>query len=97
MKSIPGVNCNEVPKDQPKITPDTSLDHKGSVHVCAHHVKYSYWGEHAFELTDEIKARLETEAEDRAKAMITEGYVSGELNCLIGDDEEVRGWWEIDR
>jgi hypothetical protein len=74
------------------------LEHKGMVHVCAHHVKFSYW--HGWgdisELTDEIKQTLETEAEERAKAMIIEGYVSGELNCLIGDNE-VRGWWEIER
>lgn len=44
------------------------------------------------ELTEELSERLAEEAESRARALIPQDYVSGELNCLIGDTE-IRGWW----
>lgn len=71
---------------------------KGDVHVCAHRVAYSYWGIEG-EITDELKERLEQEAEERAKSQINEDFVGGELNCIFdfGEGEtEIRGWWKID-
>lgn len=66
---------------------------EGSAEVLLHTVAFSYWGfEH--ELTPELEEALREEAESRAKHCINEGYHSGELNCLYGE-EEIRGWWEI--
>ena len=51
-------------------------------------------------LTDELRERLDEEAEDRAKTCLNDGCHSGELNYLYvfdeGPEEEIRGWWEID-
>lgn len=64
--------------------------------ICAHRVVIRYW-DFDTELTDELKERLTEEGERRAKACITEGYVSGELNCLNPEtEEEIYGWWEIE-
>jgi hypothetical protein len=60
----------------------------------AHHVKYRFWNDIPFELTDDLRERLESEAEERAKDMIKEGYSSGELN-YEDDKIQLRGWWEI--
>ena len=73
----------------------------GTVHVCAHRVTFWYDLEE-LSLSDELRDQLTTEAEDRAKYSISEGYVSGELNCLYIDHEndkdyEVRGGWEIEQ
>jgi hypothetical protein len=68
---------------------------EGEVSVCAHRVTFRYW-DFKCELTDEVKELLEEGAEERAKECIIEGYVEGELNTVV-DEEEVRGWWEIDR
>lgn len=67
------------------------------VEVCAHRVNLRYW-DFEQELTDELKERLTTEGEDRAKQCISEGYVSGELvYCDPETEEEISGWWEIDK
>jgi hypothetical protein len=80
---------------------------EGEVEVCCHRVKFRYFIEgvakNAEELSDEAKADLEREAEERAKHCIVEGYHSGELCCLLygGDirkeerEQEIFGWWEI--
>jgi stress-induced morphogen len=77
-----------------------SDNYEGAIEVCAHRVVYSYW-DMAAKLTDELKHALETHAEERAKECIIDGCHAGELNCYWhGDDgkeEEIRGWWEIDR
>jgi len=64
-----------------------------SIEVCAHAVEIRYWNIHV-EVTDEVAELLEEEGARRAKECITEGIVSGELNCPI-NDTEVCGWWEI--
>ena len=73
----------------------------GIIEVCCHQVEWWYDMDD-LKLTDEIKERLEKEAEDRAKSQINEGMVCGELNCLYHGDEapggvEIRGAWEIKR
>jgi len=70
------------------------VEHEGTIEICAHRVSYSYWSS-PVEITDEVASLLEEEAESRSKALITEGYRAGELNCLV-NDHEVRGWWEIE-
>lgn len=67
--------------------------HSGTVVVCMHTIAYRYWG-FKHEKTEDLKSRLASEAEERAKHLINEGYHSGELNCLY-EEEEIRGWWEI--
>ena len=71
---------------------------KGTIEVCAHYVEW--W----FEIwetpqTDELRKQVEHEAESRAKEMINEGYVQGELCSVIDDEDfiEARGWWKIQR
>jgi hypothetical protein len=66
--------------------------YEGSVDVCAHHVTYYF--DCPREVGDLAKS-LDEEAESRARAMIQEGYISGELNY---ESEEVncRGWWQIE-
>lgn len=68
---------------------------EGKVSVCAHNVIYSYEVE-GIEITLGLQGALQREAEERAKTMINEGYVSGELNCIWQGEHEVRGWWQID-
>jgi hypothetical protein len=78
-------------------SPD-GLQHEGVITVCAHRVVFRYWDFNA-PLTDELREQLEIDAEARASEMITQGYHSGELNCLWvdgQDEEEIRGWWQID-
>ena len=70
-----------------------------TVEVCAHRVAVRYWDFDA-ELTDELEEVLTEHGEERARECIVEGYHSGELNCLYtdaqGEQEEIRGWWEIE-
>ena len=73
--------------------------HKGIIETCCHRVSFRFW-DFASELTDELKADLESHAEERAKDCIVVGCSSGELNYLAMDidyAEEIRGWWEIIR
>lgn len=72
---------------------------KGYVTTCVHRVAFRYWDFEA-ELTPELESRLTEAAEERAKECIIDGCHSGDLNCYHVDDdgneEEIRGWWEID-
>lgn len=73
----------------------TNNKFSGTVYVCQHRVTFEYW-DFESELTPELEDRLTNEAEERSKAMITEGYASGELNDFHPDtEEEIRGWWTI--
>lgn len=72
----------------------TSTQYEGKVEVCAHTVEFWYELDD-LELSDELENCLAEEAEEHAKALIVEGYRSGELNCLWGGEREIRGWWEI--
>ena len=62
------------------------------VEVCAHRVNLC-WRNITGEVTDD---QLEQEGEERAKMMINEGYICGELNHYTGDTS-ANGWWEIQR
>jgi hypothetical protein len=56
--------------------------------ICAHTI--SYWYRKDMEMP-------ECE-EEHVKEMICEGYVEGELCCIMSDgNTENRGWWSIDR
>ena len=69
---------------------------EGEFVACAHRVTWWYDCED-HEVTDELRERLENEAEERARHCIAEDYVSGELCCLVGGEHELRGWWDIVR
>lgn len=84
---------DDVPPKRPKFN-----IFEGFVEVCCHRVHFRYKDiEH--KLTDDMKACLEKEAEERAKSQIIEGIREGELNCLYvfddGTDAEIQGWWSI--
>ena len=66
---------------------------EGTVNVCAHRVSYWYQGDKP--LSPQIIERLESEAEERAKSQIIEGYVQGELHYET-DEVSYTGWWRID-
>ena len=70
-----------------------------TVEVCCHRVAVRYW-DFDHELTDELIEELTELGEERAKTCIIEGCHNGELNCYYVDgetEEEIRGWWEIER
>ena len=71
-----------------------------SVEVCCHHVAVRWWG-FTSELTDELKDTLTEEGESRAQECIIDGCHSGQLCCYYvdndGKEEEIYGWWEIER
>lgn len=58
-----------------------------TIEILQHNISYWY---------NEDQEMPECE-EEYIKEMIIEGYSSGELNCLMPDDSENRGWWEIKR
>ena len=66
----------------------------GEVEVCCHQGVFEYDITGVRRAMDQ-SARLEGEAEERARTCINEGYWSGELNCVIDGELEVRGWWKI--
>jgi len=72
-----------------------SIAIEGKSSICAHTVSWSY-EVHDLEETEELRNRLEEEAESRAKEMIIIGNNCGELNCLWMGEVEIRGWWQID-
>lgn len=76
--------------------PNYSCD--GIVHVCAHTVSYSFWGDlPESALQDEtLGDSLKNAAEERAKECIIEDYVEGELNYET-DEFQLTGWWKIIR
>lgn len=67
--------------------------YEGTVHVCAHTVKFNYWGTiDPYQDTDELKTQLDEEAESRARTQIVENYVEGELNYET-HNLQLSGWW----
>ena len=78
---------------------DRKVQFEGHVTTCVHRVLFRYW-DFGAELTPELEERLTEAAEERAKECIIDGCHSGDLNYLYvdddGNDEEIRGWWEID-
>ena len=71
-----------------------------TVEVCCHRVALRYW-DFTSKLTDGLREELENHGEERAKECINNDCREGELNCLHvnedDSDEEIRGWWEIER
>lgn len=78
---------------------DRTTQFESSVSVCCHNVALRYWDFDA-ELTPELEELLSEHGESRATECIVQGIHSGDLNCLYvdddGEEEEIRGWWEID-
>jgi hypothetical protein len=72
---------------------DAEQSYETEQEVCCHRVAIRYWGFTA-KLTRDLRRDLTREGRQRAKHLIGQGYRSGDLNCLCGD-EEIRGWWEI--
>lgn len=68
---------------------------EGVLEICAHRVIWRYWDFGSLRLTQEVIESLESQAEERAKECIIEGYYAGQL-CGHWDDHEVFGWWEIE-
>jgi hypothetical protein len=71
------------------------------VEVCCHRVAVRYW-DFTAELTDELRAELTEEGERRAQECIIDGCRSGQLvhywhNEATGEEEEIFGWWEIEK
>jgi hypothetical protein len=68
----------------------------GTLCACGHYIDWWYAidGVH---MTDEVRTALEEAAEERARECLAEDYISGELNCVIGGEREVGGWWDIAR
>lgn len=68
-------------------------------HQIAHQIDFYYDTDQIKNPTPEEIDALNEAAQERAEEMVKEGYVSGELNCLItrpsGREYEVRGWWSI--
>lgn len=61
----------------------------GDILACCHKVDWR--------LADFPQTELPEDAKEYIADMIREGYSSGELNVSLPDDEqEYRGWWEID-
>lgn len=71
----------------------------GEIVCCCHRVSWWYDIE-GVPYSDDMEARFEEEAEERARHCIADDCCSGELNCLWIDDRgrehEVRGWWSIE-
>lgn len=68
------------------------------VEAMGHRISYYYRLDDA-ELTDELKGQLDEEAERRAREMVAQDYIGGELNCTFiwndGEEQEFSGWWSI--
>ena len=59
-------------------------------------IVYRWWRGDKNDILPEHQAALETAAEERIAEMKTQGFTSGELNVVLGDEEvEYTGWWEI--
>ena len=58
--------------------------HEGICYVCAHRVSFFYRLPKNTRTSVTLIARLNEEAEERAKTCIIEGYIQGELNYEIG-------------
>ena len=71
-----------------------------TVDVCCHRVAVRYWGFRS-KLTPELEALLTEEGERRAQECIIDGCHSGQLCCYYcpedGKEEEIHGWYEIER
>lgn len=70
--------------------------YENTITVLFHSIVFWYNCDYEIKFTDEIKANLDSEVEERVKTMINDGYSSGELCYYDGDLEiEFRGWWKI--
>ena len=56
-----------------------------NVFLCQHNISYYY----------DDDQKIPEHEEEHVKDMIRDGYRGGELNCLMPDDSENRGWWSI--
>ena len=78
-----------------------SKTHSSTCEACAHQIGFYYDLDQIKNVTREEIAAMNEVAQERAEEMVKEGYVSGELNCLItrskNREYEVRGWWSIHR
>ena len=73
--------------------------HSSTCEACSHQIDFYYDTDNIPKLDMTEVMTLNEAAQERAEEMVKEGYVSGELNCLItrpsGREYEVRGWWSI--
>jgi hypothetical protein len=69
--------------------------HEGTVHVCANQVPFYYRLPAKVHFPQETLDNMTEHAEERAKEMITQGYVEGELNYET-EKFQATGWWRID-
>ena len=73
--------------------------HSSTCEACSHQIDFYYDTDNIPKLDMTEVATLNEAAEDRANEMVKDGYMSGELCCVItrpsGREYEVRGWWSI--
>ena len=78
-----------------------STTHSSTCEACSHQIDFYYDIDQLKNPTIEEIDTLNEAAQERAEEMVKEGYMSGELNCLItrsrNREYEVRGWWSIHR
>jgi arginine utilization protein RocB len=87
-------SCKKTINTKSVLPEEYSVD--GTVNVCCHNV--SWWFKSPSEISDSLKKEMETEAEERAKSQLIEGYQEGELCFLDTSTEtEYRGWWSIQK
>ena len=81
-----------------KETAKTTENYENTLQACGHTIAY-WWDIPANRMSDEVRERLDAEAENRSRAMIVEDYSSGELNSLFpqddGGEDEFSGWWSV--
>jgi len=68
--------------------------HEGSTQVCAHTVSFWYRLPARKRIDKDELFRMTEHAEERAKEMIIQGFVQGELNYET-DRFQATGWWRI--
>ena len=73
---------------------------EGKIRAMGHTISYWYeiW-DAELDIDDQLKESLEEQAEDRAREMIAEDYIQGELNAYYVHDDndyEINGWWSIE-
>jgi len=59
-----------------------------NITILQHNINYFYY-DNDMEMPESEQTHI--------KEMIVAGYNQGELNYLDENDEEIRGWWKIER
>jgi hypothetical protein len=75
-------------------------DYSGQLSACGHYIDF-YYRDVPTNSDSQLTDYLDEMAEERARELIADDYVEGELCCCYLDDNdkehEYRGWWKINR